>query len=532
MKEKVFSILFALFGTFLVHGQTVTLKDSAFVACLRKYGNTINSSGKLVISEAAKVQSITCTSGTIESVEGLQYLTGVTSINLQTNQISYIPDISALTKLKTFNVAENNLTDLPDFSKIPGLQEIFVQRNQIAVLRDLSMNDSLKTLYIHSNKLDTLPDLSNLTQLQVLNLTYNNLKYIPNLEKLTSLQSLACWKNQLVALPPLDSLSDLVSLDASYNKLTDMPSFGSKPQLQIIYLNDNLIDSLSDLSKCPALQNVRLYKNPLTFRQLLSLETKPGYDTLVKLNPQQPHRVGVSAQVKEADTLVLRTGIDKGVPRVRYFWYRNGILVDSVLNDSFVVVNIQFPDSGKYTCQIKHPDFHYVSLITDTFYVHVTPCINMGNVQIHTTDISCLNSGTVNVTVDDFSTIASFELASSSGKKYTSSQGKFSGLSETAYSLSILTKSACRKEYPSQVHLNQKECEEVLLSPDNDGISDTYYFPDLGKVTIYDKRGQSIKTFSIPGEWDGTSDKGKVFSGFYVADINNGKKLVGITVLY
>jgi hypothetical protein len=537
MKIKNAALVPLIFLLAIIQSQgqiTVVLKDTSFLGCLKgHYPSTINTSGQLIVAEAAKLQgSLVCQNRNIKSAEGIQYFTSVNTINLQTNYITYLPDISNLTKLKTFNVAENALNYLPEFSKLPGLQEIYAHRNKIKVVPDLSNNDSLKTLYIHSNLLDTIPDFSQLTQLVRLNLTYNNLRYIPNLDKMVSLQIFECWKNGLVELPPLDALKNLNTLNASYNNLTKVPSLGSNSSLQIVFLNDNDISKLSDFSKCPNLQNVRLYNNPLTFGELLSLVTIPGYDTLFKLNPQQPHLVGYSQRVKEADTLMISTGIDRGVPNVEYRWYKNGVFFKSTPFDTLLIPKTLFSDSGIYKCYLKHPSFLGDSLFTDNFSVGIDPCLNFKNVYVTTSDINCLSAGTISVTGDDISNVSSFELTSPTGNKYVNSSGKFSGLSELSYGLVLKTGTGCTKNYPNKIQLNQKDCEEVLISPDNDGVSDSYYFSEVGKVTIYDKRGQTVRTLSIPGEWDGSSEKGKVFSGFYVADINNGKKILGITVLY
>jgi len=534
MKNLSLSVFLFLFFARIGSSQTtVPIPDAGFLKCLKeRYGSTVNSSNQLIKAEAAKFPDniLKCPSYGIESVQGLQYFTGVDNIVLQDNRINYMPDISGITKLKYLDLAENKLDHLPDLTKFPSLRSLIVDRNQIKVAPDLSGNDSLIEINFTSNQLDTLSDLSQMKQLKVLSVQYNNLKYMPNLEKLTSLEFLNAWKNQLVELPSLNALTKLKYVNVSYNALSTVPSLGSKPFLDTLYLNDNKISVLTDFLKCTALKKVRLYNNPLTFKEIQKITTVPKYDTIFKFNPQQPLQVGRPVQVREGDSLLLSTGLDRGVPNVVYKWYKNGTLVDSSTFDTLLLPKSVLADGGIYTCTLKKSGFSVV-LSTNEFPVSVSKCVDLKKVYVSTKEINCLNEGAVAVTGEGLARVQSYELTSkASGKKHRSTDGKFNGLSETSYSLVLKVDNGCSKD--TLVVLSQKDCEEVIMSPDGDGISDTFYFDEIGKVSIYDKRGQLIKTLSIPGEWDGSSEKGKVFSGFYVADVNNGKKFVGITVLY
>lgn len=390
---------------------------------------------------------------------------------------------------------------------------------------------NISVVHLDHNELERLPNIGALTKLQFLDVIYNELDSIPGLDKLVALETLNCWKNELTYLPNLSKLTNLVECGAHNNRLTQLPEMGSKPKLTHLYLNENKIEKLSDLSGCPKLVNVRLYRNRITFKELVKLTTKKGYDTIVKLNPQDTFLLGASVRIKEADTLLLSTGIDQGVAGVYYDWYKQGKFIATVTNDSLVVAKASFADRGAYRCVLRHDSFPSVKLVTNVFTVSVDTCLTLKQTSITTSDINCLNEGSVFVTTGA-EKVNSFELLSMTGKKHVSSNGNFEKLSETSYTLSLTTSTGCTKAYQKTVTLGQKECEEVLLSPDNDGQGDSYFFKEHGKVTIYDKRGQVVKSLTIPGEWDGSSDKGKVFNGFYVADINNGAKLLGITVLY
>lgn len=434
-----------------------------------------------------------------------------------------------LRSISPLAVSASGQINLTEASKVT---EIRCNTGNIRSAEGLQYFTNVTTIHLENNGLDTIPDMKSLTKLVYLNIIYNDVRFLPGIDKLAALETLYAWKNQIETLPALDALTNLKELHVFHNQLTKVPSLGVKPKLRTVYLNDNQISTMADFSACPQLVNVRLYNNPVTFRELVKLTKKTGYDTLFKLNPQSILKIGYKKQIKEYDSLVLSTGLDQGVVGMKYKWFKKGVFIGETSNDSLIIQKATFSDSGTYNCQITNSAFSGVTLSTDGFSVKVFPCLDMQKLAISTTEINCLNAGSVFVNAET-NDVKTFELQSNfTAKKISNSTGRFTGLAETNYSLNLTTGSGCTKKFPRLITLTQRECEEVLLSPDNDGNGDTHYFEDTGKVTIYDKRGQVVKTLSIPGEWDGSSDKGKVFSGFYVADVNNGKKLVGITVLY
>ena len=533
--KRIILVSLSLASTSILLAQTFVLPDSNFRKCLiERYPSTIDSKGELIISEASKLGSrLACNNYNIVNTDGIQYFANLTSVQFYSNKINYVPSLNDLKNLEQLDFTYNELTELPDFTKLSKLQKLSLQQNNLTSLPDLSSHPLLTSLVLHNNELTKLPNLDKLIKLEYVNVANNKLTELPNLDKLTSLNTLHCFTNQLKSLPKLDSLKSLAVMQAHNNKIAYMPNLPKTCKLNTLYINDNLITNLPDFSKCDSLVKVRIYYNDsLTFKHYLMLTNKIGYDTIFKPSPQRPYKVGKKVSISEGDSLILSTKIDKGVTGVMYEWYKNGKLVKTVSNDTFKFPATTLSDSGKYTCVLKHPVFNIISLTTDTFYVSISPCVDFGELAYNISEINCLSTGSLTITGSKHP-IASYELTGkNTGKIYTNTTGRFSGLSETNYSLILKSANGCVKKYANPIIINQKECEETILSPDGDGQSDSYYFPDNGKVIIYNKQGEVIKIISIPGEWNGYSDKGKVSNGFYVADINNGKRLIGITVLY
>lgn len=533
--KRLLLLTLSLASTSVLLAQTFVLPDDNFKKCLNTiYPTTLNASGELIISEASKITGrFSCNDYGIENLDGIQYFTSINILQMQKNNIKYAPSLNDLKNLEQLDLNQNELTELPDISKLAKLTKLSVQQNNLAALPDLSNHPLLTNLVVHNNYLKKIPSLDKLTKLEYVNVAHNELKELPNLDKLVALNTLHCFSNELTSLPKLDSLKSLEFMQTHKNNLTQLPKLPKTCRLKSLYINDNQLTKLPDFSNCGALEKVRIYNNDaLTFEQYITVIGIDHFDTIFKPSPQRPYKVGKKVAISEGDSLILATGIDKNVPKVSYEWYKNGKLIKTVANDYFKIPASTLSDSGKYTCILKNPDFNIISLVTDTFKVSITPCVDFGELNYNISEISCMATGTLAITGSKHP-IATYELiGKNTGKTYTNTTGRFSGLSETTYILTLKSANGCVKKYANPIIINQKECEEIILSPDGDGQSDSYYFPENGKVVIYNKQGEIIKTLSIPAEWNGYSDKGKVSSGFYVADINNGKRLIGITVLY
>lgn len=64
--------------------------------------------------------------------------------------------------------------------------------------------------------------------------------------------------------------------------------------------------------------------------------------------------------------------------------------------------------------------------------------------------------------------------------------------------------------------------QSPTLSPDGDGVSDTYFIATEGNCVIYDLSGKKIKTLHSPAHWDGTDTNGKIVSsGFYAITVDD-----------
>jgi len=533
MKQfKTYILLILILITLKLTAQTYTVTDAKFATCLRnRYPSTINSSNIIVNTEAEKQSTIICNGYQIIDIEGIQAFKNLKTLDLKSNSILELPNLDNLTKLIYLDVSSNQLTALPSFSKLVLLNEIYAQRNQIRQVPLLSHNDSLITLYLHTNNIDILPDLSNLKQLKMLNVAHNDLKVLPNLDSLSSLVFLYAWSNQLTDVPSLEKLTSLVEVNLAYNQLTKTPSIHENNPVKIFYLNDNKINEISSFETNGNIETIRLYNNDLNFKELNKFRNIPNYLSILKVNEQRTIKIGKSISIKEMDSLKLNIDKDKNIEGVTYNWFKDGKLILTTSKDELIIPKVNFTDSGFYSCTLQSSFFPSLILKTDSFWVNVVECLNLNEVFVTKTDKKCTEGAQINIKSNQ--EIASFELSSNySSNSIKNKIGEFKGLTESQYFIKLVTPTGCEKNIPTSIFIDSEICDEVVISPNGDGLNDSYSFEEKGQVDIYDRRGNLIQTLQTPAIWNGTSKNGKVSSGFYMADINKGEKQIGITIMY
>ena len=134
------------------NAQSVAIPDTNFLKFLKlNYPRTIDASDKLLILEAGKVRgSFLCDNKSVKNVEGLQYFTNISNLNLSNNDLQQLPTFLNLGVLESINISNNKLTALPNLTRNRRLKEIIASNNLIASGINFSGNDSLRKLIINT----------------------------------------------------------------------------------------------------------------------------------------------------------------------------------------------------------------------------------------------------------------------------------------------------------------------------------------------------------------------------------------------
>lgn len=497
------------FGT---TAQSVAVPDTNLLSFLKaNYPTLIDANDRLKIAEAALVRgSFTCDGQNIQDPEGIQYFTGITTLNVSNNKLRKLPELSAMKQLKQLWAYRNQITALPDLGNLGLLQELVVYENKIA----------------------TLPSLLALTQLQYLDVVNNTLTELPKLDHCTKLNKLLCNNNNLSSLPKLDSLKNLVALDASHNQIGSFPNLSNNLMLETCHLNDNNLHTLPVLPYWPKLQKVWLYNNWLDFKELNKIRTYDKYKTLFQVFPMYSIPIVDRITFKENHTIVLSSHADSSVGSLSYQWFKNGNPIAQSNTPNLNIPKASLSDSGSYTCEVSCSYFPHVTLNTSTAQIKIVTCIVPSSFTVKTTEITCEQAGSVILSSQDKDIYTYTLTGKRSGKSWSSQNGFLGELAESEYILDIQTELCDAVRYPSSIIISKQNCSKALITPNGDGIQDTHFFEESGAVKIFNKRGELVKSLSAPSYWDGNTDTGLAPQGIYIVNVNDGAKMYSISVVY
>lgn len=183
---------------------------------------------KLTTVELSKVKSINVKSQNINSLQGINYFTSLTSLNAASNHLKEL-DISGLKKLTTLYLADNNLSSI-DFSNNVLLKNISLNNNQLSSI-DVSKLLSLAQLAVSSNQLIEL-DVSKNLELKQLSVNNNLLSGLDLSKNQLLTNYLSVYNNKLINLNLIENISvsklqqnpnQIISRDGTYDlrKLSD-----------------------------------------------------------------------------------------------------------------------------------------------------------------------------------------------------------------------------------------------------------------------------------------------------------------------
>lgn len=520
----------------IILAQTVIIPDAGFRTCLiDKQPGVLDANQNLIISNAQAFSgNLSCIGYGISSIEGIQYFTNVVELNLSRNSISTIGTFPANSKLTRLVLDDNLLTSLPALNNLPELKAFTVRRNKLTTLPDLSANTKITQLYVQSNKLKFIPDLRNQKELWAVNFSDNLLTSLPFIDSLKKLKELVVAQNQFTQIPPLDKLVSLTYLDFSSNQFSSLPNFATANLIETVKIDNNSFQTLPDFSIFPNLKKAFLDNNYFTFEDLQPLTTIPGYDTIFPLASQKVIKVGKNFNIKEKETLYIKTGVDTDIPGITRTWFFESKQIQQSQMDSLKVFSDSTSMSGNYYSTLTNIKFPGLTLKTDSFHINIDPCFTILGYVIKTSPGNCtINGGKIDITSVSAQPIGfTYQLKSTNGYEVLSSEnGSFSNLGSKEYLLYGLLGN-CQKLIEPKIKLEDEECDNVYITADGDGENDVYFFKENGNVSISDKFGNTVSKFTIPAKWDGSGNNGMVAPGLYYANVNNGERMIKITVVY
>ena len=208
----------------------IVFADANFEAyCLENFDT--NQDSVLTRGEAAEITDIFVCTDEIESIQEIEYMPALRSLNCWGNLNFSESGATPNGKLSSIDVSNNT-----------ELTSLCCYNNQLASL-DVSQNTALSTLWCFGNQLTTL-DVSNNSELTELDCSTNQLTSL-NVSTIPALKLLLCHENLLTSLD-VSGNTALNTLTCSNNQLTslDVSNNSALAQLSCSPMNDSSGDNL------------------------------------------------------------------------------------------------------------------------------------------------------------------------------------------------------------------------------------------------------------------------------------------------
>ncbi|EBF5184297.1 leucine-rich repeat domain-containing protein, partial [Listeria monocytogenes] len=144
--------------------------DAAVAELIRSTLKKSSVSDTVTQGELDSITSLKATNKGIVTLNGLENLTNLSTLDLYLNQISDVSPLGTLSKLSTLNLTSNRITDISPLGNLTSLKILYLNNNSINTLDALKNLITLEELYLVGTHTINFSALENLTNLRVLDL--------------------------------------------------------------------------------------------------------------------------------------------------------------------------------------------------------------------------------------------------------------------------------------------------------------------------------------------------------------------------
>jgi internalin A len=205
---------------------------------------------------------------TIQTLEGMQYLTNMTDLYLHSHDFNDARPLGGLVNLKKLYLGGTNVTNLSPLGTLTGLKSLSVMYEGLSDVGPLQTLINLNYLDLSLNELRDIGPLAPLTKLTYLNLKGNDISHLSPLSTLRELTTLDVSNNDIANLTPLQPLSELNSIKLRENKISDISPLGAMTNISTLELGgfaeESQITDFTVLTQLPRLDNLLLERQDMT----------------------------------------------------------------------------------------------------------------------------------------------------------------------------------------------------------------------------------------------------------------------------
>jgi len=219
--------------------------------------------GSIYKEDVEKITHLECEDD-ISSLEGIQNLTNLYSLEINECETRDLSPLESLKKLKALEIDGSDIRDIKSLGILTNLTELGLYKCGIEDISALENLVNLKTLGLDGNEISDMTPLKKFTKLENLYLGRNNIKDISMLGNLTNLKSLYLQNNEIRDISVLKNLTNLEDVVLSNNNIEDISPLSNLKNLYELILRTNKISDISPLKDLAKLEILLLFENPIT----------------------------------------------------------------------------------------------------------------------------------------------------------------------------------------------------------------------------------------------------------------------------
>lgn len=197
----------------------------------------------------------------ISNLDGIQYCTNLSEINLLNNNIEDISLLSNLTNLTKLNLSINRIFNLEDLSGLTNLTHLLFERNQVEDISPLANMTKLIHLNANYNSISDISPIVNMVNMNDIGFSGNGIQDISPISALKRVKVVHLAKNGLSDISPLSELRGVTLLRLSDNNITDISALTHTINKGSLFLDKNKISDISPLANASGLNHLYLSQN-------------------------------------------------------------------------------------------------------------------------------------------------------------------------------------------------------------------------------------------------------------------------------
>ncbi len=354
-------------------GQSVVINDPGMKQCFLDHYNTYlnfdstldqtaanNYSGQLechgyhiqdisILNEFPRIWRLSLDSLYASDLSPLLQLDSVLHLIFHNSNIGVFPDLSQLTKLRLLDAQECQVSEFPKLSDTTF--SVNLLGNQIQSINFDRSYPEMQVLMLNENQINSIDALDSIPNIKMLFIGDNNLETVSGLEVLDSLTHIHLYRNGLTQISGMENKTKLEVLDVRHNLLEELPALGSGTPT-----------------------TYRIENNLLTFEDILPLFALDSFpENAGSYHLQKTQGTQDTITKDEGESFLWTLDFDQNELNNYYLWYKDGILIDSTLNNFIEFSVLDKDNSGYYHCEVKNTSIDSMTINVAQRYLEVEP---------------------------------------------------------------------------------------------------------------------------------------------------------------